>query len=138
MNFTETSGEKIDLNPVLQSFLVSLILLIIVSYVKYHLSKMSQKKDWIEMSLEFPIDICTIIITLYITYDYLVGNFNSLVLFLFLELLAVLFATTIRNKMIAKINSSDVSLPVWSAFGAILVEFVLALIVPVILIYNLH
>lgn len=47
------------------SFWVSVILLIIISLLKYFMSKECVRKDWGNIILEFPIDVCLIIITYY-------------------------------------------------------------------------
>lgn len=49
------------------AFWLSVALLILVSLFKYFISKESKKRDWGEFILEFPIDVCLVVITIIIT-----------------------------------------------------------------------
>ena len=49
------------------AFWLSVSLLVLVSLLKYFISKESDKKDWGHLILELPIDICLVVITIVIT-----------------------------------------------------------------------
>ena len=49
------------------SFVISLVLLFIISLLKYFIINKSQKKEWMFMLLELPIDVCVILITIIVT-----------------------------------------------------------------------
>lgn len=49
------------------SFWLSVLLLVLVSLLKYFVSKESDKRDWGNFVLEFPIDVCLVVITIIIT-----------------------------------------------------------------------
>ena len=56
-------------NPatLLYAFWLSVFLLLLVSLLKYFLSKECERKDWGFLLLEFPIDVCLVVITIIIT-----------------------------------------------------------------------
>lgn len=49
------------------AFWLSVFLLLLVSLLKYFLSKECERKDWGFLLLEFPIDVCLVVITIIIT-----------------------------------------------------------------------
>lgn len=49
------------------AFWLSVFLLLLVSLLKYFVSKESEKSDWGNLVLEFPIDVCLVVITIVIT-----------------------------------------------------------------------
>lgn len=49
------------------AFWLSFFLLVLVSLLKYFISKESKKNDWGHLILELPIDICLVVITIVIT-----------------------------------------------------------------------
>lgn len=49
------------------AFWLSVGLLVLISLLKYFVSKESEKKDWGHFILEFPIDVCLVVITIIIT-----------------------------------------------------------------------
>ena len=79
------------------SFWVSVILLIIISLFKYLISKECVRKDWGDMLLEFPIDVCLIIITVVIT-GYMKGDtFASGVVLVLISIIISLFCCLFRR-----------------------------------------
>lgn len=49
------------------AFWLSVFLLVLISLLKYFISKDSEKQDWGFFILEFPIDVCLVVITIIIT-----------------------------------------------------------------------
>lgn len=49
------------------AFWLSVCLLVLISLLKYFLSKECERKDWGHYILEFPIDVCSVVITIIIT-----------------------------------------------------------------------
>ena len=49
------------------SFKLSVSILVLISLLKYFISKDCEKKDWGNFILEFPIDVCLVVITIIIT-----------------------------------------------------------------------
>ena len=49
------------------AFWLSVGLLVLISLLKYFISKDCEKKDWGNFILEFPIDVCLVVITIIIT-----------------------------------------------------------------------
>lgn len=66
-----------DPNTLAYAFWLSVSLLVLVSLLKYFISKKSEKKDWGNFVLELPIDICLVLITIVIT-GYMKGENISL------------------------------------------------------------
>ena len=56
-------------NPdsLVHAFWLSICLLLLISLLKYFLSKESERSDWGNLVLEYPIDVCMVIITILIT-----------------------------------------------------------------------
>ena len=79
------------------SFWVSVILLIIISLLKYFMSKECVRKDWGNIILEFPIDVCLIIITVVIT-GYMKGDtFAYGVVLVLISIIISLFCCLFRR-----------------------------------------
>lgn len=53
---------------VISALSLSLVILLIISMCKYHIAHLSTKQHWDEFFLELPIDVCSIVITVIITY----------------------------------------------------------------------
>lgn len=65
LHHTQYMISGVDMPPaVLQSFIISFIVLLAAAIVKYTIAKNSNVIDWGEMALELPIDICAIIATI--------------------------------------------------------------------------
>lgn len=63
-NISETLNNS---DTLFSAFIISVALLLLVSLFKYFLSKECEKEDWGHLILEFPIDICLVLITVIIT-----------------------------------------------------------------------
>lgn len=59
------------------AFWLSVFLLIVISLLKYFMAKDCEKKDWGNFILEFPIDVCLVLITIIIT-GYMQGTYFAL------------------------------------------------------------
>lgn len=126
-----------NVNSILLTFAVSLFLLLLVSLVKYHTEKENGSKDWSLFFLELPIDIMTAIITMYISFNYLVAEINILILIIVVELIAVVVSCIMRNKMVKNIMRSDNDLPIWKTIGCVAAELLLCFLCPLYLLYNI-
>lgn len=49
------------------AFLISIFLLIVASLLKYCISKETTREEWYMMAIEFPIDLCLVVLTLVVT-----------------------------------------------------------------------
>ena len=70
------------------AFWLSVFLLLLVSLLKYFISKESEKSDWGNLILEFPIDVCLVVITIVIT-GFMKGENMSLGIILVIVTLVV-------------------------------------------------
>lgn len=52
------------------AFWLSFSMLLLISILKYFVNNKSNYKDWVEMILELPIDVCTIFITMLISLTF--------------------------------------------------------------------
>lgn len=82
------------------AFWLSVFLLLLVSLLKYFISKESEKSDWGNLVLEFPIDVCLVLITIVIT-GFMKGENMSLGIILVIATLVVsifccIFRTIVR------------------------------------------
>lgn len=93
----ETSVGSNAVDPVLQTLFLSVILLAVVSLIKYHSDRENDKKDYWKFFYEFPLDLGLVFISLFVSYYYLVSNINCLLIIAFAELLAILIGAIIRN-----------------------------------------
>lgn len=110
----ETSIGANATEPVLQTLFLSVILLVLVSLIKYHSDRENDKKDYWQFFYEFPLDLGLVFISLFVSYYYLVSNINWLLIIAFAELLAILVGAIIRNVTQKKFLTFDKALqPGW-------------------------
>lgn len=114
----ETSIGANATEPVLQTLFLSVILLALVSLIKYHSDRENYKKDYWQFFYEFPLDLGLVFISLFVSYYYLVSNINWLLIIVFAELLAILIGAIIRNVTQKKFLTFDKTINFgWLLFG---------------------
>lgn len=69
-----------DTTTVEFSFVISVLLLLVASFLKYFITNLSTKKEWWLFSVEFPIDLCLVILTLIVTL-YIKENMGGALIF---------------------------------------------------------
>ena len=94
------SASENSLAPVAYSFSLSLFLLLIVSYQKYHMDKVNNSNDYCLFFLELPIDLGNVILSIFVAYYFLVENVNAIFLAVFIEMFAMVISMTLRNSAI--------------------------------------
>lgn len=129
-------GKNNDPNPVLTlgiTFGISVFLVVIISYIKYRLDKVSGFKENMMFYSELPIDINTVAITILLTYYNKVSSVEILFFFIFLSIFLSLIMTSLRRSLLNGIEKMER----WTlkSFLCIAGEYVL-LLVSLIMIYN--
>lgn len=84
------------------AFWLSFTMLLFISILKYFVNNKSNYKDWGEMILELPIDVCTIFITMLISLAYNNNPKNTFIA-IFGVLIAVVLCCYFRKK--SQLNS---------------------------------
>lgn len=79
------------------AFWLSVSLLVLVSLLKYFISKESERKDWGYFILEFPIDVCLVVITIIITGYMKNENMPLGIIFVILSLIISIFCCIMRR-----------------------------------------
>jgi fumarate reductase subunit D len=89
-------------NPatLLYAFWLSVFLLLLVSLLKYFLSKECERKDWGFLLLEFPIDVCLVVITIIITGFMRGENLEFGALLVIMSLIISVFCCILRRSAI--------------------------------------
>lgn len=89
-------------NPatLLYAFWLSVFLLLLVSLLKYFLSKECERKDWGFLLLEFPIDVCLVVITIIITGFMRGENLGFGALLVIMSLIISVFCCILRRNAI--------------------------------------
>mgnify|MGYP007099011645 CR=1 FL=1 len=82
------------------AFCLSLSMLLFISILKYFMNNESKKRDWGELLLELPIDICTIIITMLISLSYNVNPQNTFIA-VFVTLIVAALCCYFRKKALS-------------------------------------
>ena len=78
------------------AFWISIILLILVSFWKYFISKEAEKQDWWQLAVEMPIDLCLVVLTLIVTL-YIRTNLGGGILFLALTCIVITICCMLRR-----------------------------------------
>lgn len=79
------------------AFWLSVFLLLLISLLKYFISKESEKSDWGFLILEFPIDVCLVVITIIIT-GYMKGENMPLgIILVIMTLVISIFCCILRR-----------------------------------------
>lgn len=84
----------------LYAFWLSVFLLLLVSLLKYFLSKECERKDWGFLLLEFPIDVCLVVITIIITGFMRGENLGFGALLVIMSLIISVFCCILRRNAI--------------------------------------
>lgn len=109
----DTGNQSISNNTddVLGATLVATLLLFLVYVIKYAINEFSSKSLW-EAVKEFPIDLNTIFITVFISFYYKLGTVNNLAMLIFCVLLGVSLCCVFR-RCIKEINEDDGKTSIW-------------------------
>ena len=127
--YIDTKSDKTDSNPVQTlgiTFGISVILVIIISYIKYRLDKEGGFKENMMFYSELPIDINTVAITILLTYYDKVSNMEALFFFMFLSILLSLVMTTLRRSLLNVVERKECW--TWKSFLCIAGECILLLV----------
>ena len=89
-------------DDIVLAFWLSFSMLLLISILKYFVNNKSNYKDWVEMILELPIDVCTIFITMLISLTFNNNPQNTFVA-IFGVLIAVVLCCYFRKK--SQLNS---------------------------------
>lgn len=97
--------EPIDNIPdgLLSAFLLSAMLLLIISILKYALNHKCEKKDWGNLVLEYPIDVCSIIVTIIFSSFIVKDNHTAIYILVAISCLVSVICCLLRR---SSINSS--------------------------------
>lgn len=105
-------------------FLISVMVITLLSLTKYLVNKRSKKKVWFEFGVELPIDICGALLTIIIS-TYLSVSLGWGVALLFGIMIVCVVCCSLRNTVIDK--SYDSSPKKKSLYWWAILEFVVAL-----------
>lgn len=114
-----------NVEPVIQTLVLSVILLLVVSTIKYHVDKKNEGKDYWNFFLEFPIDLGLVFISLFVSYYYLVSNINWLLIIAFFEVFVIIIGSICRRCAQDKFLSTDTKIKVLSILGLLALEFLI-------------
>ena len=87
-NFVESLKQS---DTLAYAFWLSVGLLVLISLLKYFISKDCEKKDWGNFILEFPIDVCLVVITIIITGYMKDANLSYGVILVIMSLIISIF-----------------------------------------------
>lgn len=119
------------IGPIIETLCVSLLLLLLVSVLKYHIEHKNESVDYWHFGLELPIDIGTVLISVFISYNYLVSNINCFLILLFLQLGAMVAEMILRNKALYVYIQSGTELPIKKLLGLLGGEL-FAMFIPIV------
>ena len=120
-----------NIGPIIETLGVSLLLILLVSVLKYHIEHKNEKTDYWQFGLELPIDIGTVLISVFISYNYLVSNINCFLILLFLQLCAMVAEMILRNKALYVYIQSGTELPIKKLLGLLGGEL-FAMLIPIV------
>lgn len=137
IDIDKNSNVQSDTNiAVLQTLGISILIITIVSYIKYHADKRNDKQEYLKFFIELPIDIGAVFISLFLSYYFLVNNINWIFIFVLAEVFAILLGSTIRNTLMENIINTDSQFDISKYFWQLslsIVIIVLPAIVSIIL-----
>lgn len=133
-NQFETCKNPCDNMPVIYSLALSVFLLLVVSYQKYHIDRKNDVSDYWQFFLEVPIDLGNVAISVLVTYYFLVQDINVIFLFVFIELFVMLISMTLRNTSISLLCEDNII--VRKIFFKVCLEFLLVL-TPIVVLFIL-
>lgn len=93
-NFVESLKQS---DTLAYAFWLSVGLLVLISLLKYFISKDCEKKDWGNFILEFPIDVCLVVITIIITGYMKDANLSYGVILVIMSLIISIFCCMFRR-----------------------------------------
>lgn len=107
-NQSSTNSADENFTPVSYSLVLSVVLLLIVSYLKYHTDKKNTAIDYCLFFLEIPIDLGNVIISVFISYYFLVDNVNLIFIAVFAEIFLMVICMTLRNTKIEMLSADEI------------------------------
>ena len=120
---SETSN---TISTLIINFGISILIVLFISYIKYHLDKELESKDNIELYSELPIDFNTVAITILVTYHDKVFDKGYLFLTLFVTMGLSLFCVSLRQSLLKDFSYCD-KIPNkcwWKVVGEFIILFV--------------
>ena len=121
-NFINGLKDSTSLN---YAFCLSVFLLVLISLLKYFISKESERRDWGNFILEFPIDVCLVLITIIIT-GYMKGeNIPVGVILLIVSLVISVICCLLRR---SSINYSYVEGNWFKTWGCAILDVAIAVV----------
>lgn len=140
---TEQPSNKEAINPssgigwlVTETLIVSILLLLVVSILKYHLEHRNKEKDYWAFGLELPIDVGTVLMSVFITFHYLVDNINWFLALILLQIGTMVVSIILRNRALDDYVQVDTSLQAKTLRWYVIIESVLVLIPSIILLIS--
>lgn len=104
-----TNTDANDMNTLPSIFILSIALLTFISLMKYFMANAPQKAEWGHFFLEYPIDICTIAITIIITYFFNLNSINHVMIIIFCTLIITLICCMLRRSAINSLSKEKIS-----------------------------
>lgn len=96
-----------DTTTVEFSFVISVLLLLVASWLKYFITNFSTKKEWWLFTVEFPIDLCLVILTLIVTI-YIKVNMGGALIFLVLAIIIMILCCMSRRAAMKYFDATNV------------------------------
>lgn len=118
---------------VAETLTVSILLLLVVSTLKYHLEHRNEDRDYWAFGLELPIDVGTVLMSFFITFHYLVDNINWFFALILLQIGTMVISMILRNRALDDYVQVDSSLQAKILKWYVIVESVLVLFPSIIL-----
>lgn len=103
-NFVESLKQP---DTLAYAFWLSVALLVLISLLKYFISKGCERKDWGHFVLEFPIDVCLVVITIIITGYMKDTNLSYGVILVITSLIISIFCCIFRRLSIESSYSEN-------------------------------
>lgn len=108
--------------PIRYAFWLSAIFVVIVSMLKYFVCAEAGKKDWIKLSLELPIDICALLLTLILSFFISKENLIFGTILFGISFLFIIIICVIRNKATSYYDRNRPK----PTFGLLILECIIA------------
>jgi len=107
------------------AFWISVVLLLMASFLKYLVSHINTQKDWGHLIIEFPVDLCLVMLTILVTI-YLKTNIGGGIFLIIITILTILICCHFRRKSMDYSDKTD-SFGKSFIYGMLTVLFAVAL-----------
>lgn len=111
-----------EISPMRYAFWLSCLFVIIVSGLKYFVCTNAGKKDIVKLSLEIPIDVCALLLTLILSFFISKENLQFGFILFAISLVCIIIICVIRNKA-TSLYDKDKSKP---TFALLTLEIIIA------------